>query len=402
MKIAMLSKSDRNGGGASRCAEDLTHGMRSMGHHVDHFGRSGNNSMIPLYTNFEKKIYHRLRKVGIQEIIPFEKKVIKHYDALHQYDIFHFHDISSAISPLTLKWLSDINRNVVWTIHDCSPVTGGCINPLDCNKFKSTCNHCPQLGQFPLASNFDFTKFFHMIKKYTLKKSKIHFIAPSKWMADFAYDTGHLSTYPTIISNGIDTNIFKCLNKNETRLLLDLPQNRFIILISSATLDNPFKGIKYAIETIYLLKNINPFILVVGSYNELIPQMLKGFDFHFTGYIDNKSTLNQYYSAADIFLNTTIADSQSITVLEAMASGTPNIGFGTGGIPETITHDVDGFLVQDFDLQSLSQQIQYTYNNPEYLNKMRIQARSKIVKNHSSSILLEKHSILYKSILDQD
>ena len=400
MKIAMLSKSDRSGGGASRCAEDLTLGLQTMGHYVDHFARSGNSSIIPLYTNFEKKIYHRLRAVGIQEIIPFEKKVIKHYDTLHNYDLFHFHDISSAISPLTLKWLSDTNRNVIWTLHDCSPFTGGCLYPMECNYFQTTCKSCPQIGRFPLASNFDFIRFFHSLKKYLLHHSKIHFIAPSKWMADFAYNTGHLSTYPTIISNGVDTNIFKPLNKNQTRSLLNLPQDRFIILISSATLDNPFKGIKYAIETIHLLKNINPFVLIVGSYNDLIPTTLKGFDFHFTGYIDNKSTLNQYYSSADVFLNTTIADNQPIAVLEAMASGTPNIGFATGGIPEIITHETNGFLVKNKDISAIASKIFQWVHSKEHL-QMGINASKKIDNFFNEKLFIENHHTFYKSLCKQ-
>lgn len=400
MKIAILSKADRTGGGASRVAEDLTYVLRNNGYYVDHFTRSESNysKTIPLYTPFEKKIYHRLLDVGIQEYYPFERKVINLYEQLNNYDLFHFHDITSTISPLTIKYLSEIGKKIIWTIHDCSVVTGGCIYPLSCEKYKNSCKLCPQLGSFGLGRNIDFTSVFHRMKKNVLRKSNIHFISPSKWIADFVYNTGYIKNYPTIISNGVNTDLFLPIDKYKAREELHLPQNRFIILITSNNLANKYKGIIYAIETIQKLKELNPFILIVGTENIDIKSALSGFDFYCTGFIEEQKKLNMYYSSANIFLNTTIADNQPLAVLEVMASGTPNIGFATGGIKEIIQNDIDGYITNNHNILDLVKRIKFLNENPIILNSMSKNASYKISLNYSLDKFSDYHIKLYKSM----
>jgi glycosyltransferase involved in cell wall biosynthesis len=402
MKIAILSKSDRLGGGGGRCAEDLVNLLKENNHYVDHFVRSSKyTDAIELYTEKEKWLYHRLRSLGFQEIIPFEKKVINEYDSKKKYDIFHFHDISSAISPLTIKYLSDKNKCIVWTLHDCTMVTGGCVNPLGCIKYKSICFNCPQLGQFPLAKNIDLSFLFHSIKKYVLKNSNIHFVTPSKWLANFVYNSGLTKEYPTIISNGVDVKLFKVYNKQLIRKELNLPNDRFIILLSSSSFNNIYKGLEYSLSVLKSIFDINPFILMVGNTDDEVKKKFQVFDKFETGYIEEKTQLNKYYASADIFLNTTIAEVQSITSLESMASGTPVFGFATGGVPEFISQNIDGFLVEDKDIYKLAKEIRYIFNKHTYLHEMQQNARKKIEENYSLDIFLKNYLNLYETIIQK-
>lgn len=401
MKIAMISKADVSGGGASKVATQLTKELNNRGVYIDHFTRSsiGNTQTISLYTNLEKKIYHRLLDIGIQEYFPFEYKVIKKYDKIKEYDIFHFHDITSTVSPLTIKKLSDNGKNIVWTIHDCSVVTGGCIYPLDCKQYLTKCRNCPQLNSFGLGRNVDLTFIFHTIKKYILRNSNIHFIAPSKWIADLIYNTGYIKNYPTIIPNSVDTTIFKHLDKKSSRMLLGLEINRFIILISSANLTNKYKGLEHAVKILHKVKILNPYILVVGKESRDLLNHLQGFDTFFTGYISDEALLNKYYASADIFLNTTIADNHPLAVLETMASGTPNIGFATGGIPEIITHGKDGYISKAQNIDEIANQIIFYNNNKNFFNIMSENAVSKIIADYSLNKFMDAHINFYKDIL---
>ncbi len=397
----MISKADILGGGASKVATQLTEGLSNQNLQVEHFTRSTSKKMstIPLYTDFEKKIYHRLLDIGIQEYLPFERKVLKKYDALNGYDIFHFHDITTAVSPFTLKYLSDRGKKIIWTIHDCSIVTGGCLYPLECKNYLTKCKNCPQLNSFGLARNFDFTHVFHRMKKYVLKNSNIKFIAPSKWIAELVYETGYLKEYPTIIPNGVDTSIFRPLDKKETRSFLGLKQNRFTILLSSVTLKNRYKGLKYAIEVIHKLKKINPYILIVGNESQELSEQLQGFDTFFTGFIQDDNLLNKYYASADIFLNTTIADNQPLVVLEAMAGGTPNFGFATGGIPEIITNGLNGYISEQQNIEEIVKKIIFYSNNQDILNTMSKNAVTKVLDDYSMNKFLSAHFDFYKDTL---
>lgn len=398
MNIAMLSKSDRSGGGASRVAEDLSIWLKEESHLVHHFTRSSKFiKTFPLYNKFAKIMYHRLRSIGFQEIIPFEKKQIIKYDKNYNYDIFHFHDLSTAISPLTLKWLSDKKRNVLWTIHDCSIVTGGCIYPLSCEKYTTTCQNCPQLGDFPLAKNLDLTFLFHRLKKYIHKHSNIHYIAPSKWMADFAYNTGYLKNYPTIIHNAVDTEIFKNLDKIKTRKELDIPIDRFYIMLSAGNIFSKFKGIKYAIKTLKMLKKIKPYVIIQGELDKKNLYFFDGIDIHLTGYIEDKKMQNKYFAAADIFLNTTIQDNFPLTVLESIASGTPNVGFATGGIPEMVDSGKNGFLTNDKSPELLAREIEKIYQSKIY-KIWAEQSRKKAIDCFNKTNFTKKHLELYEKL----
>ena len=47
--------------------------------------------------------------------------------------------------------------------------------------------------------------------------------------------------------------------------------------------------------------------------------------------------LAEYYSMADVFVIPSLAENYATTTLEAMACGTPAVGFDVGGIPEQLT-----------------------------------------------------------------
>ncbi|MBN1765974.1 MAG: glycosyltransferase family 4 protein, partial [Sedimentisphaerales bacterium] len=55
--------------------------------------------------------------------------------------------------------------------------------------------------------------------------------------------------------------------------------------------------------------------------------------------------ITNYYAAADIFINASLNEGMPLTVIEAMAAGLPVIAAPTGGIPETITHNQTGLLL---------------------------------------------------------
>ena len=51
--------------------------------------------------------------------------------------------------------------------------------------------------------------------------------------------------------------------------------------------------------------------------------------------------------------------------MEAIASGTPCVGFNIGGLPDMIEHQQNGYLAQPYDVQELAQGITWVLENPE-------------------------------------
>lgn len=403
MKIAIVSKASILGGGASKVATELTNLLKQDGHFVQHYRRDfeygftkESSCVYGPYEKIAKKTYYKLKYFGLQEIIPWEYLYLKKEIKEHQFDLIHFHDLTTAISPFTLMLLSK-RLPVIWTLHDTSAFTGGCINPFNCKKFMLNCYPCPQKKFWPMGGKFDLA-FLYLKIKSKMHKKNIHLISPSNWLADFSTTNTIIKKKPFIIHNGVDTKAYKFLNKQESKRKINIPLNRFIILLTAHNVCDENKGFKYALETIYYLKELNPYILLVGNVGNNIKDILKEYNYLCTGFISNKEKLNIYYNAADIFINCSLADNFPLVVLETMASGTPTFGFETGGIPEMIQQDINGYLVENKDTKLLAKKIKEVYLNNQ-LPIFSENARN-IAENHfSNKIFLKNHLKFYKSIL---
>jgi glycosyltransferase involved in cell wall biosynthesis len=84
--------------------------------------------------------------------------------------------------------------------------------------------------------------------------------------------------------------------------------------------------------------------------------------------------------------------------MEAMACGTPSIGFNTGGIPEMIAHKKNGYVAQKMDSNDLAAGIDWLLENVEIAS---IEARQFVENNYSEDIVSQKHIDFYlKSMQD--
>jgi glycosyltransferase involved in cell wall biosynthesis len=403
MKIAIISKSDRFSGGASRVAEDLALWLNEEGHPTDHFIAFSQKQPLPFQKNlYTKGFNHKLcrkvhtvtNKYGFQEVFPIEylihlRKVINHYD------VIHFHDLFSAISPFTVA-LTARRKPTFFTIHDCSAFTGGCLYPMECNKFVSHCNQCPQLPQDTWKDRFrDRTREIQAIKRWLAKNIPIHYIFPSHWMAQQASPTLNFKIPPVIIPNGLDLNLFLSINSRQARANLGIPDNRRVIVISANYLAASHKGVKYAITALQSVQDYTPLVIAVGHCNNELRQALQGLEVREMGFISDPILIAQAYSASDIMLFCSLADNLPLTVLESMAASTVVVGFATGGIPEIIQTGHNGVLVECANQEALNDALRETLLSTN-LQKMGQQARKDVETNFSKTKFLERHLNLYQ------
>lgn len=409
MKIAMLSKADSAGGGASSVAETLQEVLSRDGHDVIHFAawssKGFGGGRQPLYGGgrwWQKGVraaHEVSRMAGLAEMVPFElPRLLK--AGVKDFDLLHFHDLSSAISPWTLYHLSRYVP-VVWTIHDCSPFTGGCLYPMECERFRSHCGPCPSLGEWPLDSRFDFTHTMQRIKAKLHSSGRISCFTPSRWMADMAEASGKLPERPRVVPNAVDIALYKpSSDVAGLRRRLNLPEQRLILLASAGFLSDERKGIGYAVRAVRALADRNPFLLLVGSMAPGEEALLDGVEWHATGYVGDASVMADFYAAADLFLFCSLADNQPLAVLESMACGTPVIAFDTGGVPELVSHGEHGLVVPQKDEVQLVEAVTSVLDGG-CLPEWRQRAREYVVRNHGLAVLLENHLRSYQAVIDK-
>ncbi len=404
MRIAVASKADASGGGASRVAEELSGLLNNAGYHADHWcrwsGAGMNATRHAVYGRFDRyicRLQEITKRFGLPEVLPFELVTFLNQGRAKSYDLFHFHDLSSAISPQSLRVLS-LMRPVVWTLHDCSAFTGGCLYPMGCERFKHGCGKCPQIGQWPIDTRFDFSRFWHWLKKGLHAQRRVTLVTPSQWMSDMAFSSGLLDRPPLVIPNGVDTAVFVPRDKAALRAELGLPQDRLIVLLSAGHFWDERKGNRHALDALRGVKDQKPFLLLLGQMADKDREALADFDYHYAAYVDRRDALSRFYGAADVFLFCSLADNQPLVVLETMAAGTPVIGFQTGGIPGMVVQNETGFLVPAGDTFGLTAALRSKLK-PEILIPWGRAGRHRVEAHFSHGQFLANHIRLYEDIL---
>ena len=107
--------------------------------------------------------------------------------------------------------------------------------------------------------------------------------------------------------------------------------------------------------------------------------------------------LSTLYHDADIFLFTTNYDIFGMVLLEAMYYGAVPISTSNGGSATLIDHNIDGFIMEGFDINSWSETILSLNKNREQLKKLKSNAHEKIANNFTWDSLAPKFIDIYNS-----
>lgn len=251
-------------------------------------------------------------------------------------DIIHLHNIHGYFLnyKILFSFLKEWGGPVVWTLHDCWPYTGHCAyyDFVKCDKWKSFCNHCPQLKSYPASYLLDrsYKNYNDKLRSFTECKN-LTIVPVSNWLSE-ELKSSFLSRYPQkIIHNGIDIKLFTppMLHKDEKHVL------------GVASIWEHRKGLSEFLKLRELLPEDYK-ITLVGLNNNQIKKIPAGI--HGINRTENVEQLIRYYSKATVFVNPTLEDNFPTTNLEALACGTPVVTYATGGSPESID-DKTGIVV---------------------------------------------------------
>ncbi len=405
MKIAIVSKSNSSGGGASRVAEQLALrlGQREgiVAHHWMAYPAGRMKHARRLYGAAPTRVFQKTCRsisslIGLPDFLTPEMLYFAWRQRKVRYDVVHFHDITRAVSPVGMRWLAR-HMPVVWTFHDCSPFTGGCINPMGCTAYESRCGNCPRLGLWPLNTRLDCTGFMQAYKRRTARLGLFTPVAPSTWIASESVKAGFFDEPPMVIANAVDTDCFRPLDRSAIHRILGLDPNLFTILIAAGHLGDPFKGTQYAVQAINRLDRPVQ-VLFVGLPDENLISACRAKRKHVIGSIGHERFLAQYFAAADVYLYPTVADNLPNTVLETMACGTPTIGFRTGGMADMIEHAKNGYLVEQGDADGLVAGLKTADEHPAVLRAWSATAETRATTVFGYARFIDDHLRLYERV----
>jgi len=329
------------------------------------------------------------------------EKLIKQIEEIKP-DIIHLHNIHGYYInyKVLFEYLKIANIPIVWTLHDCWAFTGHCtyFSFINCNKWQTECNHCPQKNTYPQSIWKDRSQlnFLNKKKSFTSRKDLITLVPVSNWLANLTSKSFFQNTQLRRIYNGIDINVFKPIDENrkkDFKVKYGICTKFLILGIAAQWVKR--KGLTDFTQLSELLPN-DSVILLVGLTEKQIDVLPK--DIIGIRRTENINELAALYSTADVFVNPTWEDNFPTTNLEALACGTPVITYRTGGSVEAVSNDT-GFIVEQGDIKGLLKAIEIIKTNGK--DKYSENCRKRAIENFNKNDRYKEYIELYKELLNK-
>ena len=330
------------------------------------------------------------------QLVPYgrvlmERKNFQNADVVH-YHLVHNHLIALPDFPLLTQ-----AKPSVWTWHDPWAVTGHCVHPLECQGWKSGCSPCPHLEEyFPMRT--DQADSIWELKRKVYQKMDVDIVVASDFMMDFAHNSPLGRCFPRVhkIPFGIAVDSFGNKTAQEARAAFGIPNDHFVIAFRCET--SSYKGTKYIYKMLERFdEKENVTLLCVGF--ETMPKNLKK-KFHTIdlGWQNDSKLLAAFYSACDVFLMPSIAESFGLMAIEAMASRRPVICFEGTALPSVTFAPECGIAVPKGDVNGLLAAVQRLREHPEEAEQRGELGRKIAEREYRFEDYVRRHLELYEEV----
>lgn len=317
-----------------------------------------------------------------------------------QPDLIHLHALHGYYLnlPMLFAYINKAKIPCVWTFHDCFAFTGKCGYFFECRKWQEGCGKCPNIGTYPKSLWFDFSGWMWKKKKEMFTAvDKMVIVSPSDWLTEEAKKS-FVNKYPCVtVNNGIDVkNIFYPRNKEQCRAKYGYTQDEKLILGIAVGYKDVRKGAKYLIQLAKDLEKEAKVILI--GWDKENDVMLEGTSNVITlPKTSSTEMLAEYYSLADVFVLPSLAENYATVTLEAMACGTPVVGFQAGGIPEQLT-DGKGIAVEAANQKAFDEAVRRVLTEEDCVLRGNVLA-AKIQEENSTEKMTQEYKKIYEQLL---
>jgi glycosyltransferase involved in cell wall biosynthesis len=318
---------------------------------------------------------------------------IHNLEIVKQADIIVLHWVNSFLDYLS--FFGNIDKPVVWVLHDMNPFTGGCHYAGSCDKFTASCQVCPQLSGTidPQYSAKIFAAKLKALKGF----NKLSIITLSQWMQENSQKSMLLGSRPHYhIPNSLDATVFSPKSKQHCREMLGLPADKKIILFVADNVHNHRKGYAILVDAIKGLTNKEQ-VLLVQIGNESARETWEDCAVKRLGVIQDELLMSMVYAAADVFVIPSLEDNLPNTVMESLMTGTPVIGFALGGIKDMVEDGQNGYLVTEINAEALSKAMERFLLSAEVFDKDII--RKKAFEKYNQDVQANQYIALFKQLV---
>lgn len=381
LQISVTAGADSTGA----VAMNIARGVRSRGGEcVTAFGRgaAADEHCLKIGNSFSLALHGAATRLFDAQgcaSVAATKRLLR-FIADYKPDIIQIHNIHGYYLNYSVLFggLRKTGIPVVWTLHDCWPLTGHCafFETADCSRYIDGCGRCPLRNQYP-RSLIDASR-----RNWALKRSAfagmpdLTLVAVSHWLEKVAQKS-ILAQYPCeVIHNGVDTDLFAC------GAGADRPS-----VIAAAGCWEPRKGLEHVLKLREHLPSDWRMTIVGLSPAQMrrLPAGIIGL-----GRV-SAAEMAKLLGSSTVFVNTSTGDNYPTTIIESLSTGTPVVTYATGGCAEALTPET-GIAVPRGNVEALAGAVQRAAS----MNRDACRVFSK--KNCTTYIAVNKYIELYGKI----
>ena len=157
----------------------------------------------------------------------------------------------------------------------------------------------------------------------------------------------------TVVPTGIDNVNFSMEVKEDIREKLGIKKDEKVFIFVGRL--GKEKNIDFLMDSFKILKDkrkdkIKLLLVGDGPYREQLIEKSKNLkidkDVIFAGYV-HREEIAGYYKSADIFVFSSLTETQGLVVLEAMASSIPVVAVKASGVEDMVVDGVSGYLTEN-------------------------------------------------------
>jgi len=243
------------------------------------------------------------------------------------------------------------------------------------------------------------------VVKYVLRKADLitaDSISSLKAVLSFGVDERKVK----LVIHGVDLILFHPIeNKEELKEALGIPQSHQVVIST--------RGLEpiYDVETLIkaappILDDCpNTYFLIVGDgtlrqkLKELAHNLGVTENVRFVGLVPNEE-IPKFLGVSDIYVSTSLSDTTSVSLLEAMACELPVVVTDLEGNREWIKNGKNGFLFQTRDFKALAERILFLLRNENVRGKFGVVNRRITEKEGDYEKEMSKMEKLYEELVE--
>jgi glycosyltransferase involved in cell wall biosynthesis len=388
-RILLLSSGDS--GGAYEALYRLGKHLVFQGYQVKMLvkTKTKSDSFIILYSDvlrpYKRKSFFQRIIIKIKKEF-FEKNEVEKVKYDRNYDFISTDETSVNVSATSILNLIGFTPNLIYTgmtdgfmnstdllnlqqltkaqvyniAVDMNHFTGGCHYAWDCKGYIEGCSSkCPAILN---DEERNIPKINFETKLKNAKQGNFKVVSMSQWTVNQAKESMIYREQEEYlnINSLIDTTVLNSKCKNFAKQAFNLDEDKFYILMGCHYVNAKRKGFEYLVKALEILfkslddkqRNRVRVIIVSKENTSGFENIL--FEKQFIPFINDYRLLSLLYQATDVFVNSSIEDAGPMMVSEALACGTPVVGFDMGVVNNMVISGYNGYKAKLKDSEDIA------------------------------------------------